>query len=662
MVKRFFGRLSLSQRLVYSVAFSTAVAFALSIAFLGYRSYSAARHNAQELAAQSGALYGAQLSAVLDDGLVVSQNMAHVLEGLMAGKAQLSREEVVATLARILEGNSELLATWVCFEPNAFDGQDEAFREVAPYHDSTGRFVPYVFRADGKISAEPLIDYTVEGAGDYYLKPLHEERQVVIEPYMYAVGGKEVFITSVCLPIHVDGKAVGVAGVDLNLSDISAQAAKLKPMDVGQVMMATPSGNLVGHPDFSKVGTPLDAASADGVMARVSDGERVFLTTELDGEPQIGVFMPLKLRGQPELWAMGVTIPSGVVLAEANRTLYWSVGIAIACILVLAGITTVIIASTVRGISRISSSLRAAASEVNSASHQVSAVGERQAESASEMAASLTQTSSSVEEFASMTRQNSDNASSAAHLMDDALKTLNNAGQNIVQLTTSMGEIKDASNQTQKIIKTIDEIAFQTNILALNAAVEAARAGEAGAGFAVVADEVRSLAQRASEASRSTSGLIEDAANKSQLGSRLVEAVSGDFDRIRQHVNEVGGLIGGIASASTEQARGADEINRAVAQASEATQSTAAVAEESSAAAHELQAQAASMRENIEALTLMILGRRDERGAKPSAPGAGAPKPGPAKAQPRQEEAREEELEIEEEAEKDPYSFFGGRS
>jgi methyl-accepting chemotaxis protein len=608
MQKNAKNRMSLSKRLLLSIGITTSLAFALSIAFLGYRSYTVAKTNAREMETQACSLYGIELSSALDNGIVVSKNMSLTIQGLMEDNADVTREDLISILKSVLKKNPQILAMGLCFEPNAFDGKDNEYKDKPPYHDATGRFIPYIYRANGEIHGEPLVGYDNETDGEYYYRPLREDRQVIVKPYFYEVGGKEIYMTTICLPIKVKNKNIGVVTFDIGLSDIAEQAANLKPMGDGKVMIASPTGDLIAHPDFDKIGTNIDEANQSNILKDVARGETVFLKNTIEDIEMQSVFMPLNLRGQTEPWVMGISVPEKTVMASARKTLKWAIIISIVSILILLGITISIIHKTVNGITHITSSLRMITSEVNAASEQVAKVGERQAHIASDIAGNLTDTSSSVEEFTSMTRQNSENSNIAAKLMEEAIESLNNTNENIEKLTTSMSEIKNASNETQRIIKTIDEIAFQTNILALNAAVEAARAGEAGAGFAVVADEVRNLAQQAGNASRSTAALVEDSARKTQDGDVLVELVSTDFAKIHKHVTDVSDLISEIACASDEQAQGADDINSAVAQASETTQSTAAIAEESSASGQELQAQAISMAENIEDLSNLILG------------------------------------------------------
>jgi methyl-accepting chemotaxis protein len=194
------------------------------------------------------------------------------------------------------------------------------------------------------------------------------------------------------------------------------------------------------------------------------------------------------------------------------------------------------------------------------------------------------------------------------------------------QLIEAMKEISKSSEETQKIVKTIDEIAFQTNLLALNAAVEAARAGEAGAGFAVVADEVRNLAMRAAEAAKNTSSLIDGSVKRIKDGTGLVDHTNGAFSEVAASSKKIADLVAEINAASTEQSQGIDQINKAVSEMDKVVQQNAATAEESASAAEEMNAQAEQMKAAIGELVGIIGG--NAVGSRNAAPKAAAPRLG----------------------------------
>lgn len=290
-------------------------------------------------------------------------------------------------------------------------------------------------------------------------------------------------------------------------------------------------------------------------------------------------------------------------------------GMALGVVLALA-IGIYIAFTTSRTIRRIANGLSEGADQVVSASSQVSSSSQNLAEMTSQQAAAVEETSSALEEMASMTRQNADSALEANKLMEETKGIVSEARSSMEELATSMTEINRASEETFKIIKTIDEIAFQTNLLALNAAVEAARAGEAGAGFAVVADEVRSLAMRAAEAAKNTAVLIETTVNKVKQGTAITDRTKGVFLKVAESSEKVSELLGEIAAASEEQRQGIDQLNRAVSDLDRSIQNNAANAEESASAAEELNAQASELRSYVKELLVIVGGAKDARVGK----------------------------------------------
>ncbi len=264
-------------------------------------------------------------------------------------------------------------------------------------------------------------------------------------------------------------------------------------------------------------------------------------------------------------------------------------------------------------------SLNSNSAEVATAAGQVSTASQTLAEGSSEQAASIEETSASLEELSSMTRRNAENARRANDIARQARTSADNGVGDMEAMNVAMGAIKASSDDIAKIIKTIDEIAFQTNILALNAAVEAARAGEAGMGFAVVADEVRNLAQRSAQAAKETAAKIEGAISKSSQGVQISSKVAQTLNEIVAKARQVDELAAEVAGASSEQTQGITQINAAVSQMDKVTQKNAASAEESAAAAEELNAQALVMKQSVTEL-LKLVGGQNNASTLPAKP------------------------------------------
>jgi hypothetical protein len=249
------------------------------------------------------------------------------------------------------------------------------------------------------------------------------------------------------------------------------------------------------------------------------------------------------------------------------------------------------------------------AQRVEAASNQIAENGSALASGSTEQAASIEETSASLEQMAANTKQNVESVRLAATLVTESGAMVDKAAQVTQAMDTAMTEIKNASDETGKIIKTIDEIAFQTNLLALNAAVEAARAGEAGKGFAVVAEEVRNLAIRAAEAAKTTGNLIEENVTRVAGGVQLVAGLKTSLGDVAASSTKVGSLVREVAAASEEQAKGIDQINIAINQMNNVTQQNAANAEESAAAAEELRNQTSDLNRWVDDLLVVVNGR-----------------------------------------------------
>jgi methyl-accepting chemotaxis protein len=293
--------------------------------------------------------------------------------------------------------------------------------------------------------------------------------------------------------------------------------------------------------------------------------------------------------------ASTLAVGSGWLLSSAGAGTSWCWALMLISLFASFAVAGYVVHGIGTGLKRLVEELDESIGQVSSAAMQISSSSQSLAQGTSEQAASLEETSASSEEMTSMTRKNADNSLQCTQLMSVVDSRVADANRTLQQMVASMAEINGSSEKISKIIKVIDEIAFQTNILALNAAVEAARAGQAGMGFAVVADEVRSLAERSAQAAKDTAVLIEDSiATTNEGGARLTEVTS-VIKSITESANHVKTLVDEVNLGSQEQARGIEQISKAITQIEQVTQRAAASAEETASAGEELSAQSQAM-------------------------------------------------------------------
>ena len=326
-----------------------------------------------------------------------------------------------------------------------------------------------------------------------------------------------------------------------------------------------------------------------------------------------GLKLSVKLIGTFLLFALiGGVI--GYIMATSSQTTWIMIIVGLVSVILGIGISLLITRSITGPLNKAIAGLAGGSDQIAAASAQVSSASRALAEGTSEQAAGLEETSSSMEEMASMTKQNADNSYQAKTMMGEAYQIVDNVNHHMDGMGKAIAEITKSSEETRKIIKTIDEIAFQTNLLALNAAVEAARAGEAGAGFAVVADEVRNLAMRASGAAKNTNNLIDNTIKAVKNGNDLTVQTQEAFKKNITIASKIGKLIDEISAASQEQAQGIGQVSKAVAEMDQVVQKNAASAEESASAAEEMNTQAERMKAVVQELRDVVSGSGNGNG------------------------------------------------
>jgi methyl-accepting chemotaxis protein len=614
----------LKARMILLIGSVVVLGLGTTIGIITYRASQAASLQGLSEARANAEHEAGEIENFFDHALYSARSLASAYAGIKASDAAVDRDAASYILKASLDSTPDFFGVWTCWEPDAFDGRDVDFVNKAG-HDKTGRFIPYWFRKDGKSALQPLKDYE-EGSPDseFYQLAKKSGKEVIMEPYTYEAGGKKVLMTSMVVPIKIDGKFLGVVGIDLDLGTISGQQSARKIMETGYAATFSHQGRYASHPQAERLGQPGTKFDPwlQPKLGDVAAGREFIVQTfsHTLNDTVFRVAKPVVIGDTGTPWVVIVSIQEGRVLATARSLRNTSLLIGGITLVAVLGVVLLVATRIARPVLKISQELQTGADLSSSSSAEISRSSQALAAASSEQAASLEETSASLEELSSMTQRNTEGARQARTLADDTRGSAETGARQMKDMVGAMNAIKASSDSVAKIIKTIDEIAFQTNILALNAAVEAARAGEAGAGFAVVAEEVRALAQRSAKAARETSDQISDSLQRANTGVQICGQVAGSFDHILGKARELNTLVADIATASEQQTSGIQQINNAVIQMDKVTQSTAAQSEETAAAAQELTAQSAHLQTIAQQLFTLVKGTASS--GRPLAPAA----------------------------------------
>ena len=394
-----------------------------------------------------------------------------------------------------------------------------------------------------------------------------------------------------------------------------AEISKIRYEGTNYIWINDYEGNMIAHPTLKGDASALVDKNGvkfikEGINESIKNGTAVvkYVWTK-QGEPESKLYPKISFFRNYPGWKW--VIATGVYVDEIDTIVRnTSLQILLFTILITIAIIFIIIFTFIKEIvdsmNRITQDLDYSSKEISVASSQLDAASEKLAEGSTEQAASIQETSSTLEETSSMVQQNRDNTKQAATLAKQSKDYADKSNQEMQAMMKAMEELKKSSGEISKIIKVIDEIAFQTNILSLNAAVEAARAGDAGKGFAVVAEEVRSLAQRSAGAAKDTAVIIESNISMSENGVHLAKNVQESISEIDTQSKKVSELLDEISVATDEQAQGVSQIHKAISQMEIVLASNAQTAEESSAASKALYNQTLNMNEIIERLNSIV--------------------------------------------------------
>ncbi|MBP6599880.1 MAG: hypothetical protein KA216_10600, partial [Giesbergeria sp.] len=459
-------------------------------------------------------------------------------------------------------------------------------------------------------------------------------------------------MTSLVMPIVIDGRVVGAAGVDLALSSLQQVIEPLRIYETGFATLLTNKGMVVGDRDPKNVGKDMGSSeSLDLARAAIAAGRSIqtnFFSDRLQTQAT-SVYVPLQIGNNKTAWSFAATVPDDTILADVRQLRLESIVLGLlSIVLVSLGLNLALNRMVLRPIggepdaaaamaervaqgdlsqpihvrandrtslmaqlqhmqgslADVVANVRQGAEGVATASAQISQGNHDLSGRTESQASALEQTAASMEQLNSTVLQNAENARNATELARSASSVANQGGAAVARVIDTMKGINDSSRKIADIIAVIDGIAFQTNILALNAAVEAARAGEQGRGFAVVASEVRSLAGRSAEAAKEIRTLIDTSVSRVEVGAAQVDEAGHTMAEVVKSIQQVANLMGEISAASSEQSAGVGQVGEAIVQMDQVTQQNAALVEEMAAAASSLQTQAQELVQTVAVFNL----------------------------------------------------------
>ena len=633
-----------------------------SIAYIGYGSSVKANTALIDEIVKSNAK---QVEVELSVAWTVAESVTSLAKAMQ--QQHIDRATADALTRQLFESNHQMLAFGHYWEPNAYDGKDREFVSQ-PNNDATGRYLVYWNRISGTVASEPLIGYAPESADNqYYYRPLHTRMAWASEPYTYSTGaGKQLMMTTLALPLMIDGKAQGVAGVDVSLEGINRQLANVHIFG-GYGALVSSDGRYASHPDVKRLSQP-----ADDLPSEAKDAIKAGRPYAFQRDGWAYVLRPVRIGRAPNTWALMVAYPLMEAMADINHMLYTSLGIGLAGLLVLAIVLWQLLAWQTRPLSELAAGIDGWGGELGLRFEQrggdetgklagafnqfiqrlgglvdsirqssttllqvstllgstTKAVAERatsqhtateeMASGITALAQSVTEMSQQAEDVEQLARSTEMLTTSISDDMGRTLADITRIDKTMDSVTDTVGALERRSQDIAGIIAVIRSIADQTNLLALNAAIEAARAGEQGRGFAVVADEVRQLAERTSRSTGEIGEMIgaigsdvhSTVRNVQQAGIAVREGVAQlktsavGVDQIRQHAQHILLRISEVARQTQTQAATGEQISVAI-------QGVSRISEQNDLAIRNLVEQSAQLRDQAGSLTQQLTQFKD---------------------------------------------------
>lgn len=594
-----FRKLSFTQQLTLPIAIVGVVVLGGIAAISAQDSFREAKVSAQATSLEMGKKYSQQIKSYLDRAF----SQAEVVGRSLAMDIELSlqdRKRMNLALRELLKGDTQYLATWSAWEPNAYDGKDEKFANTE-FHEKTGRVYPWWVRQGDELVYKTLLNEETPELGDWYFEPMKARESRLVDPYTDTVNGKVLVMTSAVYTIVQKGVAQGLVGIDISLDKIKELVAEVRPFADSRSYLISDKMMVVAGPDSAQIMKPYEAdKSLLELIQRKIVGSIEMETSR--GREQFLV-VPVPVYDLNQQWTLIIQTPEQTILASAYATLWRQLLFSGVGLALLMGVVYFGAKRSERKISRLSHGLTESSLAINSDLEHLNSTGVHLAEASTRAAASIEEIVASLEEVTSMVRLNTQNAQNAAVLSADSVQLALTGERKLEELVATMQGLEASSQKIEEISNIIDDIAFQTNLLALNASVEAARAGDHGKGFAVVAEAVRSLAQSSASAAKDINVLISTSVSQVKQGTSMVRANGEVLKQVSLSIDKVAVLNKEIAEASRQQATGIEQINVSINQLDEVIQKNASEAEEIVSTATDISEKSGVMNSTVQVLS-----------------------------------------------------------
>lgn len=522
--------MNLFTKVLLSVLATCLIIFVSVIGFSLYKTNNIVMENANDFAVAEGEKQAKRVEAELDYARDTIKTVATTFAA-MVEESRTDRDFANSIMKNVLEENEQFTGVWTAWEPNAFDGKDEEFAGSVG-HDDTGRFVPYWNRGSGSISVEPLVDYDVPGAGDYYLLAKNSGEEVILDPYWYQLNGEDVLLTSIVAPIEVDGTVVGVAGIDLTLNFMQEINDTIKLFDSGFGAIVSNNGTFVAHKSNDLVGKSnyeIEGLKAvDKIKAAVGSGKVLALVdySPVTQADVYKVYSPINVGSSSTPWSLMVTIPMDEIKQQSTELLTYSIMISLIGIIILVVVLIWITRGIVNPILKIVEQIKELAKGNLS-------VERLQIKSKDEIG----QLANAINEMTVNTKG----------LVQDAANISNNVSSYSEELMTFTGEIKEG----------IEQVSATTEELASGSTNQAQHASDTLSKIQQVDNEVKSINQH-SEKMTSRTQITMDSSYK---GIQSAEQAIQQMNMIEQKVTKTAQIVKELGVKSNQINQILDVIN-----------------------------------------------------------------------------------------------------